>query len=153
MYYTGHSRDIFLRQGNFLPRFLTSAARVPRVATAPLKTRLNNQLLGTSLSSSFGSLSLDSSVVQGERGRDLGEVAEPLLEINAGSSSSLESVLAGGVAIWLGDLVLPCEDPFRFFLDLGRIESEERLRGLGGVTSPCPLGLADPFMDRWPSCC
>ena len=48
-----------------------------------------------------------SSVVQGERGRDLGEVLEPLLETEAGSSSSSELVLTGGVEIWLGDLVLP----------------------------------------------
>ena len=43
--------------------------------------------------------SFDSSVVQGERGRDLGEAAEPLFEMETGSSSSSESVLTGGVAI------------------------------------------------------
>ena len=87
------------------------------------------------------------SVVQGERGRDLGEVAEPLFEVNAGSSFSSESVLAGVVAIWPGDLVLPYGEPLRFFLDLSRIESEDRLQGLGWVTNPCPFGLADPFMN------
>ena len=97
------------------------------------------------------SKSLDSSIVQGERGWDLGEVAELLFEVEVGSSSSLESVLVGGVAIWLGDLVLLREDPLRFFLDLGRIESEDKLRGLGGVTSPCPFGLAELFMNGWPS--
>ena len=55
--------------------------------------------------------------------------------------------MTGGVATWLGDLVLPREDPLRFFLDLGRIESDDKLWGLGGVTNPCPFGLADPFMD------
>ena len=79
------------------------------------------------------------SFIQGERGRDLGEVAEPLFEVVVGSSSSSGSVLAGGVTIWLGDSVHPREDPLRFFLDLGRIKSEDRLRGLGGVTNPEPI--------------
>ena len=46
-----------------------------------------------------------------------------------------------------GDSVLPRKEPLRLFLDLGRIESEDRLRGLGGVADPCPFGLADLFMN------
>ena len=72
----------------------------------------------------------ESSVV----GFDL-EVVDLPFEVGTRALSS-ESVTVGGVTIWLGDLALPREDPFRFFLDLGRMESEERLRGLGGVTNP-----------------
>ena len=71
-----------------------------------------------------------------------------MFETGTGLSSS-ESVLTGGVEIWLGDLVLPCKDPLRFFLDLGRIESEDRLQELSEVTNPCPFGLADPSMSGW----
>jgi hypothetical protein len=53
-------------------------------------------------------------------------------------------VLAGGVAIWLGDLVLPCV--YRS-LELGRIESENRLLWPDGVTGSCPFGSADPSMN------
>ena len=78
---------------------------------------------------------------------------EPLFEMETGSSSSPESVLAGGVVI-CGDLTgrlgPSTRDPLRFFLDLGRIESEE---GLGGVTNPRPLSLADPFINEQSSRC
>ena len=57
------------------------------------------------------------------------------------------------MATWLGNFVFLRNDPLRFLLDLGCIESEERLRGLDGVTTPCPFGLADPFINRWPSRC
>jgi hypothetical protein len=66
---------------------------------------------------------LDSSVVQGERGCDLGEVAELLSKKETGSSSTLELVLAGGVVTWLGDLVILCEGLWRV---LGHIKSEDR---------------------------
>ena len=49
---------------------------------------------------------------------NLREVVEPLFEVETSPSSSSESVLAGGVAIWR----LPHEDPFRFLLNLGCIE-------------------------------
>ena len=96
---------------------------------------------------------LNSSVVQGECGHDLGEVAEPLFEMEVGSLSSLESVLTGGVVIWLGDLFLPYKDLLYFFLNLGHNESEDRLQGLGGVTKPCPFSLVGLFMDGQLSHC
>ena len=53
-----------------------------------------------------------------------------------GSSSLSELVLAGGVATRPGYFVLPHNDPLRFFLDLGYVESEEKLRGLDEATTP-----------------
>ena len=40
------------------------------------------------------------------------------------------------MATWPGSFILPRNDPLRFFLGLGRIESEERLRGLDRATTP-----------------
>jgi len=68
--------------------------------------------------------------------------------METGSSSLSESVLAGGVAISPEDLVLPREYPLRSSLDLGHIGSEDRLRGLGGVTNPCPLALGRSVYER-----
>ena len=48
-------------------------------------------------------------------------------------------LLAGGAVTWLENKVLQRNDPLRFFLDLSHIESEERLGGLDGVTTPCHL--------------
>ena len=87
-----------------------------------------------SVLSKWASESLDSSVVQGECGHNLGEVTEPLFETEAGSPSSSESVLVGGVAIWLGGLVVPHEDLSCFkFPDPSCIESDDRLWGTGRV--------------------
>lgn len=63
---------------------------------------------------------LTSSVVQEERGG----VAEPLFGIETGPSSS---ALTGGVMILPKYLILPCEDPLRFFLELGHVEGGDRL--------------------------
>jgi len=57
-------------------------------------------------------------------------------------------MLAKGAATWLGDLVLLREDLLRFFLNPVHVESDDRLQGLGGVTSPCPFSLADLFTNR-----
>jgi len=64
-------------------------------------------LFGVNRRGLWGNGILNCRLLRGEDGRDLGEVAEPLFEIEAGSSSSSETVLARGVAIWLGGLVLP----------------------------------------------